>query len=331
MTRRTRRGLALAGIAGLGIAIAWQIRPVLAEDGKASTRIPLSTLQKLYRGADGATDYDETTVIVLKGPGELGRVVDSGDDARRRGYKGPTPLRIAFDADRKVMGVELLPNRETPRYLQRVTRSGLLNRWRGKTAAEAARMRVDTVSGATRSSTAIIDTANRMFTRVAGQSAYAGSGGGEPRLSLAAVRRHFREADAVANLDATTVVALKDGREIGRIVDSGDEAAKGYRGPTPLRIVVDAERTVQSVELLPNRETPSYIAKVKRAPLLKAWNGVKAPQAGTVKVDAVSSATRSSRAVIATAQAMLKTHRRPARLCPRRQGRREEREVVDPF
>ena len=72
------------------------------------------------------------------------------------GYDGPTPLKITL-VDGVVDTVEALPNTETPRFFERVLASGLLKAVVGKTAAEAAEMPFDAVTGATYSSQAVIE------------------------------------------------------------------------------------------------------------------------------------------------------------------------------
>lgn len=71
------------------------------------------------------------------------------------GYGGPVPVEIVIKND-TVQSVTPLPNSETPGFFNRVISSGLIDRWNGKTAAEAAAMKVDGATGATYSSTALI-------------------------------------------------------------------------------------------------------------------------------------------------------------------------------
>jgi uncharacterized protein with FMN-binding domain len=72
------------------------------------------------------------------------------------GYDGPTPLKITV-VKGVVTSVEALPNTESPSYFERVLQSGLLKAVVGKTPAEAAKMPLDAVSGATYSSEAVIE------------------------------------------------------------------------------------------------------------------------------------------------------------------------------
>lgn len=75
--------------------------------------------------------------------------------AKYDGYNGPTPL-VIYLKDKKVVKVEALPNRETPQYFLLLEDEKFFSRWNGLTASEAAELEVDTVSGATWSSDAII-------------------------------------------------------------------------------------------------------------------------------------------------------------------------------
>ena len=72
------------------------------------------------------------------------------------GYDGPTPLLIKV-VDGVVARVEALPNTESPSYFERVIQRGLQKAVVGKKVNEAARMRLDAVSGATYSSEAVIE------------------------------------------------------------------------------------------------------------------------------------------------------------------------------
>ena len=71
---------------------------------------------------------------------------------------------------------------------------------------------------------------------------------------------------------------------------------EGYVGTTPLKIYIKKGK-VEKIEALPNQETPKYFAKVKKA-LLTKWNGMTVKAARSAKVDAVTGATYSSKAVI---------------------------------
>ena len=72
------------------------------------------------------------------------------------GYDGPTPLVIKV-VNGVVAKVEALPNTESPSYFERVIQGGLLKAVVGKKVSDAAKMKLDAVSGATYSSEAVIE------------------------------------------------------------------------------------------------------------------------------------------------------------------------------
>ena len=76
-----------------------------------------------------------------------------------RGFRGDTPLNI-YISNGKVVKVEALGNRETPRFFDRV-RNSLLDAWNGLTVSQAKKQQVDGVTGATYSSKAVIATVQR--------------------------------------------------------------------------------------------------------------------------------------------------------------------------
>lgn len=71
------------------------------------------------------------------------------------GYVGPTPVEIIVE-EGKIKRIKALPNRETPEFLGSVLNSDLFDQFYGKTLEEASQLHVDAVSGATITSTALI-------------------------------------------------------------------------------------------------------------------------------------------------------------------------------
>lgn len=72
-----------------------------------------------------------------------------------RGYNGETPLRIAFDSKKRIISVQLLPNNETPSFVNRVSDACYFKSWNGLSVKEALNHKVDAVSGATFTSTSV--------------------------------------------------------------------------------------------------------------------------------------------------------------------------------
>ena len=75
---------------------------------------------------------------------------------------------------------------------------------------------------------------------------------------------------------------------------------QGFLGATPLKIYIQKNKVVK-IEAMKNQETPKYFLKVKKH-LLDKWNGVKVKDAKKMKIDAVTGATYSSKAVIENVQ-----------------------------
>ena len=73
-----------------------------------------------------------------------------------KGFNGETPVMITFNAKQVITGVYMLPNEETQNFAQRVVDAGLFNQWNGLTVKQAKKKKVDTVSGATFTSSAVI-------------------------------------------------------------------------------------------------------------------------------------------------------------------------------
>lgn len=78
---------------------------------------------------------------------------------------------------------------------------------------------------------------------------------------------------------------------------------RGYRDMTPVEITITKGK-VTKVEALRNNETPKYMDMVK--PLLEKWNGKTVKAAQAAKVDAVTGATFTSKALIENVQKGLK-------------------------
>lgn len=72
-----------------------------------------------------------------------------------KGYAGETPVMIAFNGKKKITGVYLLANQETPKFVKHVEETGYFNSWNGLTVKKALKKKVDTVSGATFTSRAV--------------------------------------------------------------------------------------------------------------------------------------------------------------------------------
>ena len=77
------------------------------------------------------------------------------DEKRKMGYAGTIEVAVLLDRSGKIAGVLAGKNQETPGFLRRVRNKGFLASWNGKTLKDAAKTKVDAVTGATYSSNAI--------------------------------------------------------------------------------------------------------------------------------------------------------------------------------
>jgi len=75
-----------------------------------------------------------------------------------KGYNGETPVMVALTPQERIASVTMLDNNETPSYLNKVIKSGLLKSWNDMKVRKAKRKKVDTVSGATYTSRSLIQT-----------------------------------------------------------------------------------------------------------------------------------------------------------------------------
>jgi len=86
---------------------------------------------------------------------EKGMIVVNTTELSRdvKGFKGGTPVKIFIKKD-KIVKVEALPNRETPKFFEMV--KPMLKYWEGKKVSKAIKNEPDAVTGATYSSDAIM-------------------------------------------------------------------------------------------------------------------------------------------------------------------------------
>lgn len=101
-------------------------------------------------------------------------------------------------------------------------------------------------------------------------------------------------ADTIKSNKVQTLQTLKDGTTVINTTLLGKDII-GYAGTVPLEMKIKNGRVV-SVKALDNEETPEFFEKA--GSILGKWDGKTLRQAQGLKVDAVSGATFSSRAII---------------------------------
>ncbi len=82
---------------------------------------------------------------------------------------------------------------------------------------------------------------------------------------------------------------------------------KGFKGNTPLKVYIEKGKIVR-IETLRNQETPKFFARAKA--LLAQYEGKSVGKASGMKVDGVSGATYSSRALKENVSLALKYYKK---------------------
>ncbi len=110
------------------------------------------------KAVDKAIVYDANNQIL----GEAYHTLPKAKDIR--GFADVIPLIIGCDNNKQIIGIAVQKNNETPAFINRVISTGLLDKWKGKLASDAVTLNIDAVTGATMSSSCII---NSIKTRLA--------------------------------------------------------------------------------------------------------------------------------------------------------------------
>ena len=134
-----------------------------------------------------------------------------------------------------------------------------------------------------------------------------------PELPVEEVKPYFADAAKTKAMD-TAYYEVKDakGNKLGTVLFSSpySDGIKGFNGPTPLLIALDAEGRINNVVLLENQETPNFAKRVVDGGLYQAWNGLTVDEALDKQVDAVSGATYTSNGVKKSLIARLKAYQK---------------------
>lgn len=80
----------------------------------------------------------------------------------------------------------------------------------------------------------------------------------------------------------------------------------GYAGPTPILITFDIAKNVKSTDILENNETPGFITMIYSRGFFNSWNGVNISKISSKKVDTLSGATFTTRAVLKNVEKRVK-------------------------
>ena len=134
-----------------------------------------------------------------------------------------------------------------------------------------------------------------------------------PALPVEEVAEYFDDAAKTKTIDtACYEIQNAKGDKIGTVLFSSpySDHVRGFNGPTPLLIALDADGRIKNVVLLENQETPRFAQRVVNGGLYESWNGLTVDEALAKDVDAVSGATYTSNGVKGSLTARLNAYQR---------------------
>lgn len=235
----------------------------------------MGSLETMFPGTDyeEITDYTDETGLVTgvyeaAGQGYLFQVASNG-------FNGPIQFVIGIDNNSTIVGYDVISNTETSGIGTRVAEDAFKNTVIGKTTGDT----IDTLSGATISSTAVIngiDAAKAVYADLSGNTAPAPSATAQPE-----------ESDSATVIDQTT-----DGAQTTVTVQ-----AHGFQGANTYEVVLDTEnQSVISVTMTQFNDTPGIGDQVNEEYLAGFAGMTSLDQISGA--DVVSSATYTSNSAI---------------------------------
>ncbi|MFM9414387.1 FMN-binding protein [Peptococcus simiae] len=232
-------------------------------------------------GSAGGADESETTQSRVRpdrskeeapkglvNRAKMGNLKDGTYTGSAEGYSGLVTVEVTVK-DNKIVDLKVLSHTETPGYYEKG--AGVIQAILAKGSLE-----VDTISGATLTSRAIIEAATDALSKAGGAPAKktaAGSRGGQGQ----------RNAAAPAPAAGKTFDSLKDGTYVGY--------GQGYAGSIGVEVVISGG-VISSARMVSGNEDAPYINNALA--ILDRVIGKK----GTAGIDAVSGATFSSNGLL---------------------------------
>ncbi|MCA9245947.1 MAG: FMN-binding protein [Planctomycetales bacterium] len=175
----------------------------------------------------------------------LGFVVQTSPEADKViGFSGPTNSLVAFGADNRVLGASVIRSGDTREHLQKVVENEqFMTALRGLTWQEASHAEVDAVSGATLTSSAIVE---GIAVRLGGENP---SSRFPNEIAVDEAKQFFLSAvrlEVDPEKPSLRRVLDGNGQLLGRITRTSPHADQmmGYQGPTDTLIALDAKGLV---------------------------------------------------------------------------------------
>ena len=242
----------------------------------------MGSLEKVFPGTTYAevTEYTDesglvTGVYQAEGQGYMFQVETSG-------FKDTIKFVLGIDNDSKIVGYDVISISETSGIGSRVAEDDFRNTVIGKTTGD----KVDTLSGATISSTVVVkglDAAKAVYASLSGNAA--------PAPSTPTAPETTKEPEAPAS-SATVLDQQEDGSQVTVTVE-----AKGFQGNNTYTVVIDKDsQEVLSVAMTTFNDTPG-VGDVVNDEYLAGFAGLNTADAISA-VDVKSGATYTSNSAI---------------------------------
>lgn len=178
------------------------------------------------------------------------------------GFSGPTNVLVVSDTAGHLRGIEILTSRDTPEHVEAIERHPpFFKQFVGLPADELATAKLDTVSGATLTSMAIVES---VITRL----------GGDPpnyrfpdEIDLEESQKFFEAAtEIVPAQSAGGLVDIRDadGEFLGRLFRTSPHADHivGYQGPTDALVALNNQDEVIGIRLRHSYDNQPYVRYV---------------------------------------------------------------------
>ncbi len=180
------------------------------------------------------------------------------------GFSGPTNVLIGFNEQEQIVGIRILSSRDTREHIAHVERDErFLSQWNGKNWHAATQLpHVDTVSGATLTSLAIVE---GVTLRLGGQRPALRF---PDELRLAEVTPFVTDAKSLrvrAEQPAITDILNQSNGPIGFAVRTtpAADAVIGYQGPTDALLVFDGASMLVGLALRKSYDNEPYVGYVR--------------------------------------------------------------------
>ena len=157
-----------ATMSSTGIIKSVQARLSGKKTGQAEEKdqFTLEGIKNIFPNASSYQKLSENRAIVFDDKNQkIGEALHTLPDCKDlKGFAGNIPMIIGIDLNDRIAGIITQKNQETPPFFHKVTESGLLDKWNNQLASEAANLKVDAVTGATMSSSCIINSVKARVT-----------------------------------------------------------------------------------------------------------------------------------------------------------------------